>query len=241
MRAISALVGHDEAAALLALGHRREARPAGPAAPQRRRATVHDHGRAVAGALQIDGLEVLVLVQPHAVEHVAGEDDEARAGGAERNGLALEIGDGAIGAVRTHHEHAGRRVHGGDDLEARRRAADAGEHLVHHLALHQRDVEALLLQHRHVLRAALGVDGLDGEARVRLLHRSDERGAIDGEPAAWRGGAEPELHAFLGRAWGGHESSEHRGCKDEDEREAWEAADHRLYIRCAKVLPSRAA
>ena len=119
----------------------------------------------------------------------------------------------AIGAVGAHHEHAGRRVHRGDDLQVGRRPADAAQHLVHHLALHQRDVEALVLQHRHVLRAALGVDGLDGEARVGLLHGGDERRPIDRKAAAGGGRAEPQLGAFLGRAWCGHESSERRGCE----------------------------
>ena len=49
-----------------------------------------------------------------------------------------------------------------------RRAADAGEGLVRHLALHERDVEPALLEQRHVLGAALGVVRLDDERGVGL-------------------------------------------------------------------------
>ena len=84
-------VGRDEARAAGASRHRGEAGPADARAPQRRSAAVQHHGRAVAGAVEIDRLEILVLLQPDAVEHVARQDRQAGALGAERDRLADEI------------------------------------------------------------------------------------------------------------------------------------------------------
>src|SRR5262249_53264138 len=56
-------VGHDEPSAAGRLGHGREAGPSESAAPERRRATVLDHGRAVACAVEQDRLEVELLIQ----------------------------------------------------------------------------------------------------------------------------------------------------------------------------------
>ena len=105
----------DEAPAFFR--HRREAGPADAAAPQRRGAAVEHHGRPVAGFVEKDRLEILVLIEPEPVEHVARQDGEPRALGAERHRLALEIVDRARRTVAAHHEHAGGRIHRGDDLQ----------------------------------------------------------------------------------------------------------------------------
>src|SRR5262249_53810347 len=62
----------------------------------------------------------------------------------------------------------------------------------------ERDIEAPGLEQRHVLRAALGVALLDGEARIDLVNRVGHRGAVDGKSAAGGGGAQD--HCRLPRA-----------------------------------------
>jgi hypothetical protein len=141
----------DEACAARARGHRGEAGPADAAAPQRRGATVQHHGGPVAGALEIDRLEILLLVEPEPVEHVARQDHQPGPARPERHRLALEVIDRAVRTVGAHDEHAGSGVHGGDDLEIGGRAPDTGQRLIRDLALHQRDVELAFLEQRHVL------------------------------------------------------------------------------------------
>src|SRR5690348_4999694 len=87
----------DKACAATTLRHGRKSRPADAGAPRRRRAAVQHHRGAIAGAAEIDRLEILVLLQPKAVEHVAREDRQPRSLGAERHGLADRIADGLIG------------------------------------------------------------------------------------------------------------------------------------------------
>ncbi len=187
-----ALLGarRDEARAALAARDRGEAGPADAAAPQRRRAGVQHHGGTVARAVEIDRLEILVRVEPEAVEHIAREDDQPGAARPECDGLALEVGDGAVRAVGAHHEHAGGRIHGGDDLQVGGRAPDPGERLVGDLALHQRDVELALFQERHVLGAALGVARLDCERGIGRVYDLGEHAAEQRKPAARGRGAE---------------------------------------------------
>src|SRR5262249_33287783 len=69
------------------LGHRREAGPTDAAAPQSRRPSVEHHGGAVAGAVEIDRLEVAVGIQAESIEHIARQDDQAGAARAERDPL----------------------------------------------------------------------------------------------------------------------------------------------------------
>src|SRR6185295_2546126 len=123
-------------------------------------------------------------------EHVPGEDDEARAAGPEGHRLALEIRDRLVGRVGAHHEHAGSRVHRGEDAQVGGRAADTGERLVRDLALHQREIERARLEQRHVLGAALGVAGPHLEGGIHLVDGGGHRLAVDRESAARGGGAE---------------------------------------------------
>ena len=141
-------------------------------------------------AIEVDGMEVARLIEPEPIEDVAREDDEAGAARAERHRPAGEIGDGAVLGVAARDEHAGRRVHRGEDAEIGGRATDARESLVRHLALHERQVEAARLEEGHVLRAALGVLRLHREGRIRLRYRLREGLAVDGEAAAGGRGAE---------------------------------------------------
>ena len=186
MRAISLGVGRDEAGAARALRHRGKARPADAGAPQRRGAAVLHHRRAIAGAIEIDRLEILVLLQPDAVEHIARQDRQAGALGAERDRLADEIADGLVGAVGAHHEHARAGIHRGEDFQPGRRPADAHEGFIGRLARHQRDIELAGFQQRNVFVAALGVARLDRERRIGGVHDFGEGIAIEREAAARR-------------------------------------------------------
>src|SRR6516162_6433562 len=100
-------VGHDEARTLLASDNGHEPWPARTAAPQGRRAPIQHHGGSVTRAFEIDRLEILLLIEAQSVEDVAGKDHEARSGGAECHGLALQVRDGVRGAVGAYHEHTG--------------------------------------------------------------------------------------------------------------------------------------
>ena len=173
-------------------GHRGEAGPPEPAAPQRGHRAVHHHPGTVAGRVEEDGLEVAVPLEAQPVEHVAREDDQARAARPEGHRLALEIGDGAVGRVGAHHEHAGRGEHRGQHAQVGGRAADAGERLVRDLALHQPEIERARLEQRHVLGAALRVAGPHVERGIHLVDDGGHRLAIDREAAARRG--RPEAH-----------------------------------------------
>src|SRR5213076_985955 len=93
----------------------------------------HDTG-AVARAVEVDGVEVTLLIEAEAVEHIAGEDHEPGTPRAKGDGLAPEVGDRAIRAVGPDDEHAGRRVHRKQDRQLRRWPADAGERFVDDLA-----------------------------------------------------------------------------------------------------------
>src|SRR3989442_15881675 len=81
-------VRHDEASAARRLGHRHESGPAESAAPERRHTPVLDHDRAVARAVEVHRLEIALLIQAEAVEHVTGQDHRARAARAEADRLA---------------------------------------------------------------------------------------------------------------------------------------------------------
>ena len=183
-------VRRDEAPAGRSLRDRHESRPALASAPQRRHAPVEHHRRPVARPVEVHGLEVALLVEAQAVQHVAREQHEPRAAGAEGDRSALEILDRPRRRVRAHHEHAGRGVHRGDDADGRRCAAHALQRLVGDLALHERQVHLVLLEQRHVLGAALRVARLDRERRIDLAHGGDDGVAVDGKAAAGRGGGE---------------------------------------------------
>src|SRR6266446_8440983 len=90
------LVGirRDEASAAGACRHGRKSGPADACAPECRGPRVLHHCRAVAGAVAIDGLEILVLLQSETVEHIARQDDQAGAARTERDRLAYEIANG---------------------------------------------------------------------------------------------------------------------------------------------------
>src|SRR5215510_10715964 len=107
--------------------HRGESGPADPAAPERRSPAVHHHLRPVTGLIQVDRLEVSLLIEPETVEHIASEDHEARAAGAEGDRLTLEVVDRPVRRVAAYDEHAGGRIHGVEDFEIRGRPAHAGE------------------------------------------------------------------------------------------------------------------
>jgi hypothetical protein len=193
-----ALARRDEARAAGRVGHRRKARPADAAAPQRRDAPVLNHGRAVARALEIDRLEVAVAIHAERIDDVAAQQHQARAFRAPRHGLAAQVLDRAIGTVGAHHEHAGRGVHRPEDPDVRgRRPVHPRERLVRGLTLHQREVELAGLEQRHVLGAALGVARLDRDRGIGLVHALDERGAVDRKAAARRGGAEREIERLV--------------------------------------------
>src|SRR5260370_1323178 len=144
--------------------------------------------RAAASRVEKHSLEVAVAVEPEAVQHVAREDDEPRSARPEGDRASLEIVDRPVGRVRPHHEHAGGGVHRGEDAQVRRGAADAGERLVDHLALHQGQVERAGLQPRHVLGRALGIARAHVEGRVHLVAGVSHRLPADLEAAARSGG-----------------------------------------------------
>ena len=141
-------------------------------------------------------MEVADLVEPEPVENIAREDDEPGAAGAEGYVAPGEIRDVAVLGVTARHEHAGGRVHRGENAEVGGRAADAREGLVGHLALHQGQVEPARLEEGHVLRAALGILRAHREGRIRLRDRIRQGLAIDGEAAA--GGRGAQSHGVHG-------------------------------------------
>src|SRR3981189_1736833 len=81
-------VRRDETRAARTFRHGLESGPADAGAPQCRGAAVLHHRRTIAGALEIDRLKILVLLQTYAVQHVARQDRQAGAPGAERDRLA---------------------------------------------------------------------------------------------------------------------------------------------------------
>jgi hypothetical protein len=81
-------VGNDEARTARCFRHRREPGPPDAAAPERRDATIVHHHGAIAGPIEIDGLEVALGIEAEAVEHITRQQNEAGAAGAERDWLA---------------------------------------------------------------------------------------------------------------------------------------------------------
>ena len=221
-------VGRDEPGAAGRLRHRGKTRPADAGAPQRRGTAVLHHRGAIAGAVEIDRLEILVLLQPDAVEHVARQDRQTRAFGAERNRLADQIPDRLIRTVGAHHEHAGTGIHRGEDLQLGRRPPDAHEGFVGRLAGHQRDIELVGFQHRDVFVGALGVARLDRKRRIGGVHDFRERIAIDREAAARRRRSQADcglgngLAAILRR--GGAGKQQQNGPGDPGEFHFWPQA-----------------
>src|SRR5262249_36520256 len=74
------------------------------------------------------------------------------------------------------------------------RTAYALQRLVRDLALHEGQVELVLLEQRNVLGAALRVARLDLERAVDVAHGADAGVAVDGKAAPGRGRAERQLH-----------------------------------------------
>src|SRR5256712_2360259 len=105
-------VGCEKPRARGPLRDRAEPGPAETAAPERRHAPVEHHGGAVARAVEVDGLEVALLIEPEAVEDVAGENDEPRTPCAAGDGLAADVGDRAVRAVGADDETAQLAVQG---------------------------------------------------------------------------------------------------------------------------------
>ena len=193
-------VRRDESRAAGAFRHRGESGPADAGAPQRGGAAVQHHRRPVAGAFEIDRLEILVLLQPEAIEHVARQDRQARAPGAERDRLAHEIANGLVGAIGPHHEHAGARIHRGQYLEPGCGAPDAHEGLVGRLARHRRDIELARFQQRNVLVGAPGVARLDRQRRIGGIDGFGECVAIEREAASGRRGPQADRGLWNGLA-----------------------------------------
>ena len=104
--------------------------------------------------------------------------------------------DRLVGTVGAHHEHAGTRIHRGQDFQLGRRPPDAHEGLVGGLAGHQRDVELVGFQQRNVLVAALGVARLDRQRRIGGIHDFGEGVAVDREAAARRRGPQADRGRF---------------------------------------------
>src|SRR5450759_103155 len=92
----------DEAGATRAPGNRRESGPADAGAPERCDPPIEHHRRSVAGAIEIDGLKILVLLQSEAVEQIARQDRKAGALRAEGDRVAFEIANGLVPVSYTH-------------------------------------------------------------------------------------------------------------------------------------------
>src|ERR1700747_3769133 len=79
--------------------HRGETRPAYAGTPQGGDLPVEHHLRTVAGAIEIDRLEIIVLLQPEAIEHIARQDRKPGAACPERDALADEIANRFVPAI----------------------------------------------------------------------------------------------------------------------------------------------
>src|ERR1019366_2256005 len=106
---------------------------------------VQHHRRAVAGAIEIDRLEILVLLQPDSVQHIARQDRKTRAPCTERDWLTDEIANGLVLTVGAHYEHAGAGIHRGQDFEIRAWSPDSHEGFIRWLAGDQSDIEGARL------------------------------------------------------------------------------------------------
>ena len=98
-------------------------------------------------------------------------------------------------AVAAHDEHAGRGIHRRDDAKRR---VGFRQRAARDLSGDEREVELARLEKRHVLARALGVPGLDANARLLRVHHLRERRAVERKPAARRGGSEDEREHELG-------------------------------------------
>src|SRR5689334_6449092 len=99
-------IRRDKARTCGAARHSAEARPTDSSAPERGDFSIEHHGRTVTGAVEINRLEILVLLQPETIQDVARQDRKTGAARAERNRLTDEIADGLVRAVRAHDEHS---------------------------------------------------------------------------------------------------------------------------------------
>ncbi len=185
MRAMPLGVGHDEARAGGPSVTAVEARPADAGAPQRCGLAAHHHLGSVAGAVEEDGLEVLVAIEAEAVEHVARQDDEARALGAERDAACPR---GPRSRDRGY-PRAPRTCRAIAYMAARMRKSAGGRPMpfsasMRRLALHEAEVDPAGLQQRYVLGAALGVLRPDLQRRLELVDGFGERLPVDRKAAA---------------------------------------------------------
>jgi hypothetical protein len=91
--------------------------------------------------IEIDGLEILVLLQVEPVEHEARHHGQTGTLCTEGNRFSDKIADGLVGTVCAHHEHSRARIHRGENFQARRGTADALEGFIGGLAGDQRKIE----------------------------------------------------------------------------------------------------
>jgi hypothetical protein len=122
--------------------------------------------------------------------------------------MPAQIGNRPVRTVGPDHEHAGRRVHGGDDLDRRRRAADPAQCFIRDFALHKPNIQLAGFEQGHVFGAALGVARLNRKAGVRLVDRRGGRFSVNRETAAWRRRAKHDNR--VGFVGGGRRSYRHR-------------------------------
>src|SRR5260370_40812540 len=109
-------VRRDEPAAAWASRNGCKSGPADAGAPECGDPSVEHHIWSIAGAIEIDGFEILVLLQPETVEHIARQNWKPRAARAKGNRLADEVADAPVGTVGAHHEHPGTGIHRGEDF-----------------------------------------------------------------------------------------------------------------------------
>src|SRR4051794_13549846 len=86
----------DKASARGAVRHGGESGPADSGAPERGDPSIEHHGWTIAGPVEIDRLEILVLLQSEAVQHVSRQDRKTRAARAECDRLTHEIANGLV-------------------------------------------------------------------------------------------------------------------------------------------------
>ncbi len=176
----------DEPRATRACRHARKAGPGDAGPPERRGPSVQYHRRSVAGAVEIDRLEILVLLQSEAIEDIARQDRKTGALCAERDRLVDEIANGLVGTVGAHHEHPGAGKYRGQDFQRCPRPADACERFVARLSGDQRNIELVSFQQRNILVAALGVARLDEQRQVGLVDDLGKPIAVNRKAAARR-------------------------------------------------------
>src|SRR5260221_10849119 len=90
-------VRRDEPAAAWASRNGCKSGPADAGAPDCSAPSVGHHIWSIAGAIEIDGFEILVLLQPETVEHIARQDRPARAARAKGDRIADQLTGAPVG------------------------------------------------------------------------------------------------------------------------------------------------